>query len=153
MRLEAGGKGNLRRVLPRLDPAPILGLQCRLHDRSGQVFSWSREGSNRLYWEDFKRTLTLGSPSNEQIWIADAIDRTAKLTSTGIRNLQRQINAANEFRTRLIGDVTTGKVDVREAAAKLPEPNPITDGNGNETVQARFNPRFSNSALEKEADP
>ena len=31
------------------------------------------------------------------------------------------INLIREFRTRLIADVVTGKLDVRAAAAKLPE--------------------------------
>ena len=45
-----------------------------------------------------------------------------------------EIALVQEFRTRLIADVVTGKLDVREAAASLPEvtePEPIdepTDG-------------------------
>jgi len=35
--------------------------------------------------------------------------------------LQHQIEVALEYRTRLISDVVTGKLDVREAAANLPE--------------------------------
>ena len=31
----------------------------------------------------------------------------------------------NEYRTRLIADVVTGKLDVREAAAGLPEVDPL----------------------------
>ena len=34
---------------------------------------------------------------------------------------QREIDLLREYRTRLIADVVTGKLDVREAAAKLPE--------------------------------
>ena len=34
---------------------------------------------------------------------------------------QRQIDLIREYRTRLISDVVTGKLDVREAAAGLPE--------------------------------
>ena len=33
----------------------------------------------------------------------------------------RQIDLLHEYRTRLIADVVTGKLDVREAAAALPE--------------------------------
>ena len=32
-----------------------------------------------------------------------------------------------EFRTRLIADVVTGKLDVREAAARLPEVDPLAE--------------------------
>ncbi len=38
---------------------------------------------------------------------------------------QRQIGLLQEYRTRLIADVVTGKLDVREAAAALPEVDPL----------------------------
>ena len=38
---------------------------------------------------------------------------------------QSQINLLHEYRTRLIADVVTGKLDVREAAAVLPEVDPL----------------------------
>ena len=34
---------------------------------------------------------------------------------------QREIDLLREYRTRLIADVVTGKLDVREAAARLPD--------------------------------
>ena len=45
---------------------------------------------------------------------------------------RREITLLREYRTRLIADVVTGKVDVREAAARLPdedeEPEPLDGG-------------------------
>ena len=38
---------------------------------------------------------------------------------------ERQISLLREFRTRLVADVVTGKLDVREAAASLPEVDPL----------------------------
>ena len=38
-----------------------------------------------------------------------------------ISRLEREIELLREYRTRLVADVVTGKLDVREAAAKLPE--------------------------------
>ena len=38
-----------------------------------------------------------------------------------ISTLLRQIALLREYRTRLIADVVTGKLDVREAAARLPQ--------------------------------
>ena len=35
--------------------------------------------------------------------------------------LEREIELLREYRTRLIADVVTGKLDVREAAARLPQ--------------------------------
>ena len=42
-------------------------------------------------------------------------------TDDGISRLRRQIELLHQYRTRLIADVVTGKLDVREAAAALPE--------------------------------
>ena len=46
-------------------------------------------------------------------------------------SLRREIALLREYRTRLIADVVTGKLDVRAAAAKLPdetdEPEPLDD--------------------------
>ena len=40
---------------------------------------------------------------------------------TAIARARRQIELVQEYRTRLIADVVTGKLDVREAAAQLPD--------------------------------
>ena len=46
--------------------------------------------------------------------------RTSRLTA-GIVRARRQIELLEEYRTRLIADVVTGKLDVREAALGLPD--------------------------------
>jgi type I restriction enzyme S subunit len=55
---------------------------------------------------------------------------TAGLDSA-IASGQREIDLLREYRTRLVADVVTGKFDVREAAAHLPdeaeEPEPLDD--------------------------
>ena len=40
---------------------------------------------------------------------------------------EREIGLLREYRTRVIADVVTGKLDVREAAAALPEVDPLAD--------------------------
>ena len=52
--------------------------------------------------------------------IARAKAQTSGLTAAIVR-ARRQIELVQEYRTRLIADVVTGKLDVREAAARLPE--------------------------------
>ena len=42
-----------------------------------------------------------------------------------IERSQRQIALLEEYRTRLIADVVIGKLDVREAAAALPDIDPL----------------------------
>ncbi len=39
--------------------------------------------------------------------------------------MEREIDIMREYRTRLIADAATGKVGIREAAAGLPEPDPL----------------------------
>jgi type I restriction enzyme S subunit len=57
----------------------------------------------------------------EQRQIVDAIEsETARLVQQ-LANATAAISLAREYRTRLIADVVTGKFDVREAAASLPE--------------------------------
>jgi len=43
---------------------------------------------------------------------------------TGITRFERELDLLCEYRTRLVSDVVTGKLDVREAAARLPEEAP-----------------------------
>ena len=69
--------------------------------------------------------------------IAEAKAETSGL-SAAIARARRQIELVQEYRTRLIADVVTGKLDVREAAAQLPdeaddqdpveESDPLADG-------------------------
>ena len=53
--------------------------------------------------------------------IADAIDQACDDIDTTVERIRREIEFLREYRTRLITDVVTGKLDVREAAASLPE--------------------------------
>jgi type I restriction enzyme S subunit len=70
-------------------------------------------------------------PSDEQRLIVSAVrSGTASLVSA-ISSAQGEIDLLREYRTRLIADVVTGKLDVREAAARLPdepdEPEPLDE--------------------------
>ena len=68
-------------------------------------------------------------PTEEQRRMAVALMEATANIDTTIARSRRQINLMNEYRTRLIADVVTGQLDVREAAEKLPTPEPteITD--------------------------
>ena len=53
----------------------------------------------------------------------DIMEQTKKLTSpitSSIKRTQRQLTLMEEYRTRLIADVVTGQIDVRDAAVELP---------------------------------
>lgn len=60
-------------------------------------------------------------PREEQAAIADFLDRATRAIDTSAAHAAREIDLLREFRTRLIADVVTGKLDVREAALSLPE--------------------------------
>jgi type I restriction enzyme, S subunit len=61
-------------------------------------------------------------PIDEQHHIVESIEKnTAPLTSA-ITRYEREITLLQEYRTRLTADVVTGKLDVRAAAAQLPDP-------------------------------
>lgn len=76
---------------------------------------------NRLYWEDFKSMPSCYPPPLEQAQIADLIRDQCEQVDRGIQRVRQEIALLHEYRTRLIADVVTGKLDVREAAARLPD--------------------------------
>jgi type I restriction enzyme S subunit len=76
---------------------------------------------NRLYWESFKQMPNVLLPVEEQEAICLSIQEQTRTQNTAISRLEREIELLREYRTRLVADVVTGKLDVREAAARLPE--------------------------------
>ena len=72
-------------------------------------------------------------PLPEQAAIASYLDIADQRIQTCIQSAQRQIDLLKRYRTRLVADVVTGKLDVREAAAEfagdLDEPESITGPN------------------------
>ena len=93
----------------------------------------------RLYPDEFLRIKVLCPPPDEQREILDIVKSETAETRRAIGQAQSQIGLLREYRTRLVADVVTGKLDVREAATRLPgetaEPEPIADadmlGDGN----------------------
>ena len=60
-------------------------------------------------------------PRSEQTAIVKYLDKATADIDTAITRARREVELLNEYRTRLIADVVTGKLDVREAAAQLPD--------------------------------
>lgn len=58
---------------------------------------------------------------NEQSAIVESLDASIATANEAVETAEREIALIGEFRTRLIADVVTGKRDVREAAARLPD--------------------------------
>ena len=60
-------------------------------------------------------------PFSEQASIVGHIDKATADIDAAVVRTRRQIELLQEYRTRLIADVVTGKLDVREPAAQLSE--------------------------------
>jgi type I restriction enzyme S subunit len=60
-------------------------------------------------------------PRQEQLAIVQCIIKETSSLRRAIQDADREIALLREYRTRLIADVVTGKLDVRAAAAKLPD--------------------------------
>ena len=68
-------------------------------------------------------------PRDEQDAIVDFCDKHSTDIDLATELARREIELMEEYRTRLIADVVTGKLDVRQAAEELPDlkPTAITD--------------------------
>ena len=72
-----------------------------------------------LYWPHLKRVVFSSPPLPEQIDIVAYLDKATADIDAAVDRARRQIELLREYRTRLIADVVTGKLDVREAQANL----------------------------------
>jgi type I restriction enzyme S subunit len=64
-------------------------------------------------------------PLSEQATIVDRCRTQTKKIDLAMEAIETEILLLKEYRTRLISDVVTGKLDVREEASKLPEIDPM----------------------------
>ena len=85
-----------------------------------------RDGQD-LNFENFCRVDVPFPPKKEQQLIAETLDRVTMCTGSAIERSHREVDLLQEYRTRLIADVVTGKLDLREAAARLPEVDPLAE--------------------------
>ena len=91
-------------------------------------------------------------PRSEQKEISDALNDAIANIASSINRANREIELLHEYRTRLIADVVTGKLDVREAAANLPELEAIADSRDGKTP-AEPDSEQSSTTLHNEASP
>lgn len=70
----------------------------------------------------------------DQLEIVEHLTHVTRKTNGALLRVREQIKEIVEYRTRLIADVVTGKIDVREAAAALPE-EPGPSGHGRVEVE------------------
>ena len=106
---------------------------------------------DRLYWDEFKRIASPLPPQQEQALIVEFLDRAGRKLQGHISSTRRQIALLREYRTRLIADVVTGKLDVREAAADLPRTDPLAGNRDRaEIIPTESNPQPAEHDMAKE---
>jgi type I restriction enzyme S subunit len=75
----------------------------------------------QVFWP-YLRMVQVPVPNlKEQAQIVEYLTNETRSLNTAIARAEREIALMQEYRTRLTADIVTGKLDVREAAAKLPE--------------------------------
>lgn len=113
-------------VAPKVVPSYFLKLFKT--KAAGDVFRVESKGLGtgssgfmRLYTDRFGRIGLPLPPSAEQRAIVTSLEESTRDFDLTISRSQHEIDLLREYRTRLIADVVTGKLDVRDAAARLPE--------------------------------
>ena len=97
-----------------------------------------RDGQD-LNFENFCQVDLPFPPMAEQQRIGQTLDRIIADIGSAIEQSRRQIDLFGKYRTRLIADVVTGKLDVREAAAELPEVDPLAKDDLDGTIHDEEN--------------
>ena len=67
-------------------------------------------------------------PLVEQIEIVSRVEHALGKLKRGITRAGEEVGLIREYRSRLIADAVTGKLDVRDMAARLPELDPLAAG-------------------------
>jgi type I restriction enzyme S subunit len=78
------------------------------------------EGFWRLYTDDFYDIRVPVPPVDEQRHIVSQLEIDLAGVNNAITRLEREIVHLREYRTRLVYDLVTGKLDVLEVAERLP---------------------------------
>ena len=96
------------------------------------IVASTRSAQPHLNAEELGTSLVLAPSLPEQAAIVEYLERATADIDAAIARARRQLELVQEYRTRLIADVVTGKLDVREAAAQLPDESddeePIDEG-------------------------
>jgi type I restriction enzyme S subunit len=116
--------------------------------KAGFAVLYLRSRTTQVFWTTFQQGTTFNEipiglvrtlpvlvpPIEEQQRIETAVHEQCRIPDSAIESTRKELTLLREYRTRLIADVVTGKLDVREAAALLPdeadEPESLDDVEG-----------------------
>ena len=104
----------------------------------------------RLYFDQFGQIPVTVPRIEDQQAIVEFCDKSTIRLNDNIQRTIRQVDLLREYRTRLIADVITGKVDVREAAAELPQIDSETHEDGENSILSE--PHSLNTRHDKEQE-
>jgi type I restriction enzyme S subunit len=124
LRIEATINQHMAYLTPRPAMCSAEFLRLALTAAYAQLRAISDDsGSTKgaLTCADIKRFEVALPPLAEQDDILASIGSQTQLSSQAIERAHREIFLLRELRTRLVADVVTGKLDVREAAASFPD--------------------------------
>ena len=110
------------RTTPELAPEYLnLFLNSKTGRMHYQYSSTSTTGLGNLTRETIA-TLPIPVPDrSEQARVLDGVRQRLEPIDEATSRLAREIELLSEYRSRLGADVVTGRLDVREAAARLPD--------------------------------
>ena len=91
----------------------------------GRYSEGVRVGQWDLSPEEIKNIRVPVPALEEQVAISERVVARTSEMDAAIASVQAEIALLKEYRIRLISDVVTGKMDVRDEAAKLPEIDPM----------------------------
>ncbi len=112
----------VRAIAPKRDYPRFFFYQMQLAAGLGIFSADGNENTfAHLTCEKLRRHRFAFPAFGEQKAIADMLDADLQQFQIAIGNHDREISLLREYRTRLVADVVTGKLDVREAAKDLPD--------------------------------
>ena len=93
-----------------------------LQSRRDHLIAMGCGGGQPNINQELLRSLQVPTPPlDEQRGIVERLNEATAHIDKAIARSRRQLDLLQEYRTRLVADVVTGKLDVREAAAQLPD--------------------------------
>ena len=109
-----------------LSPEFLVGLMASQHGRA--YFELTAKQTTNLASTNSGTLRAFPVPTpilEDQQAILELISEESDTLDNAIGRAEEKLHFIREYRTRLIADVVNGKLDVREAAARLPEVDPL----------------------------
>ena len=124
LKIEATINQHLAYITPRTDLVSADFLRLIFHGAYPRLRAISDDsGSTKgaLTCADLKHFKVALPPVNEQANVLTTVQAETRACGDAIAQAESEIYFLREYRTRMVADVVTGKLDVREAAARLPD--------------------------------